>query len=1082
MPNRMSRALCCLCLLATATWAQSFLGSIYGTVLDPSGAVVPKANVVLTESGTGVQRHTTTNQAGEYVFADITPGRYSVMFSAPGFKELKSGEIVITGHQTSRFNARLEVGSITERVDVAATAPTLNAENAEIVGIQGRNELITAPTNLRSTIGLVMINSFNYQGEGSSYSLGGLRGNNTNFTIDGTMSNSNIFGAQSGPQTEVSFESLRDVKMMVSNNSAEFQNVATVFMETRSGENQVHGSLFYNQANGALNARSFFSDSRPPGFPQQHQFGGSFGGPVWFPKIYDGHNKTFFYFAFEQNRFPETDFYNASVPTAAFRSGDFSSLLPDTAIIDPTTGKPFAGNIIPPERISAVSTKVQDFFFRQPNLGPAASYVNNWGKYINVSDYTNRFSTRIDQRFSDKDNLSARFTARNDPEPFLPDNSQATTGHHQYRRNLNAYISEAHIFSPQLLNEFRVGFSRDHSDLNGVNDGGKLLAQFGILGNRPNTTSGAPEFDFANFDSTYEYPTYEWTSQALEILDNVTLSRGRHNLRMGSMIRRNDPNISDNPGCDYGCYSFDGSITGFDYADFLLGIPIYSARNYRAPNFYTRWNNIALYFQDGFRVSPKLTLDLGLRWEFNQGLHEKNNLMYIFDPASDGVVVPNATALNFVTPLYPKNIPIRTAQQAGYPSPSPFDSQWHDISPRISFAYTPFGRAFVLRGGYGIYYSPLVGTLAGYGTLQGGPFSLSEAFDNQIANGQPLFQFPYPFGNNGVATPSVDSFSRHLRTPYVQQWNITAERELKGNVVARATYRGFRSDQLAYSRNLNLPPASASGDLEYTYFPYPNFYKVYWTENGGVQKLVAMDLQVERKFASGLTFQSSYTLAKNQSDVGSDGERNTPEDPYNRARDFGNIDFMPRHRWVSYALWELPIGRGKTYFANLNRVVNGVIGGWSMSTILIEQTGQFLTATYGGKDILHNRNKSGRADCVGDPSVANQSIQDYYNKAAFAIPAPGMFGSCPVDNLTGPGINALNLGLQKNFHLTEKTQFQFRATASNALNHPLFSNPDTTITDGAFGQITKVLGQTSNRASVGAAGYRILTLGARIDF
>lgn len=345
--------------LATAmAWGQSFLGSITGSVLDATGASIPNAKVVATETRTNVTRDTVTNTSGDYVVADLLPGRYVVTITAAGFKELKSGEIILTGNQAPRFDGRLEVGTTSESVEVNATAPTINTQDAQIAGLETREELTLLPTNQRSTITLFMMNSYNYHAVGSSYSLGGLRGNDTNFTIDGTTSNSNTFGAQSGPQTEVSFESLRDVQFRVSNNSAEFGQVGTVIMETRSGENQVHGSAFYSQANGKLDARSFFASQSPAPTPAVHQIATSFGGPVWIPKVYNGKNKTFFFFTWEQNRFPGKSFDTASVPTVAFRNGDFSSLLPSTVITDPITGQPFPGNKIPQNRLSPVSPEV----------------------------------------------------------------------------------------------------------------------------------------------------------------------------------------------------------------------------------------------------------------------------------------------------------------------------------------------------------------------------------------------------------------------------------------------------------------------------------------------------------------------------------------------------------------------------------------------------------------------------------------------------------------------------------------------------------------------------------------------------
>ena len=565
----------------------------------------------------------------------------------------------------------------------------------------------------------------------------------------------------------------------------------------------------------------------------------------------------------------------------------------------------------------------------------------------------------------------------------------------------------------------------------------------------------------------------------------MTLVKGRHSLKLGANVRRNNPAISNNPDCDFGCYTFDGSMTGFDYADFLLGIPSSTRRNFRAPNAYSRWTNIGLYAQDDFKLSPKLTLNLGLRWEYTQPASDKNDLIYTFNPATDGLVVPNQKSLGFVSSLYPSNIPIQTAQQAGYPR-NLVQANWRNFGPRVGFAYLPLsGSSFVLRGGYGLYYSPLVGSNVGDGLFQGGPYGSSEEFFNELNNGVPAFQFPSPFGG-AAALPDqrAESLVKNLRTPYIQQWNITAEREMRGKIVARVSYRGFRSNQLVWEHDLNSPPASTNPANEDTYFPYPNFYKAYLNENGGIQKFHAMDLGVERKFTSGLTFQSQYTLAKNQSDVGDDYERNGVENPYNRARDFGNVSFMPRHRWISNVLYDLPIGRSKAFGANLNRLANAAAGGWTVSAILVEQSGQFLDVQYSGVDLLNNRVRGGRPDCVAGAGFypADQSIAGFLNSAAFTLPAAGSFGSCPRNAVNGPGINDLNFSLQKSFHFAERATLRFTTTATNAFNHPIFKNENTTITSGGFGQITGVLGQGSNRDTLGAAGYRLIQIGARIDF
>ncbi|HKW98111.1 MAG TPA: carboxypeptidase regulatory-like domain-containing protein [Bryobacteraceae bacterium] len=1077
-------AICCLSLLAAPAWTQSFLSSITGKVIDQLSAAIPNAKVVATEIRTGVARQTVSNTNGEYLVADLVPGHYIVAISAPGFKELKSSDIILTGNQAARFDGQLQIGASSESIQVSASAPTIDTIDGQVSGVQTRDELNLLPTGLRSTLTLFMLNSYNYGAVGSGFSIGGVRATDTNYTIDGTTSNSNAFGEQVGPQTEVAFESLRDVEFRISNNSAEFGKVATVLMETRSGENQIHGSAFYSQANNALNAKNFFATKRLPSVPTMHQAAASFGGPVYIPKIYNGHNKTFFYFAWEETRFPSSAFNTASVPTDAFRNGDFSSLLADGIVItDPSTGLPFEGNKIPANRISPVAQKAQSLFYREPNFGSPDDYVNNWRGYVPRSSRFDRYSARIDHMLSASDNLSARVIVRNDPflQPRLS-NDQGTTAYNQYRRNINAYLSETHIFTPQLVNEFRIGFSRDHADLNGIHNGNEILSQLGLLGATPNAKSGTPEFDFDNFDTTYETADSFWTSQATEYLDNVTFAKGRHNLKMGVSFRRNNPNQTNNMDCDFGCFGFDGSMSGFDYADFLLGIPSSSKRNFRAPTSYGRWTDAAAYLQDDFKFTPKWTLNLGLRWEGNQAASDKNDEIYAFDPVTGGLVVPNQHSLQFISPLFPSTIPIRTAAQAGYPS-ALVRSHWMNFGPRVGFAYLPLaGSNFVIRGGYGIYYSPLIAANVGDQLFQGGPYGSSESFYNELVNGVPTFQFPNPFGGSAdLGGQNVESLLKNLRTPYVQQWNMTAEKELPGRIVVHGTYRGYRGNQLVWRRDLNTPPASTSNNLEDNYFPYQNFFHAGINENGGIQKFNAMDLSVERKFTSGLSFQSQYTLAKNQSDAGDDGERNSTEDPFNRARDMANVSYMPRHRWVSSVLYDLPFGRGQRFGANWNRVLNGVAGGWTVSGILLEQSGQFLNVQYSGVDILHNRNRGGRPDCVVGASYYpdNQSVSLFLNRAAFALPAPGTFGDCPRNAVNGPGINSVNLSVQKTVKLHERATFRLIGAAMDALNHPIFSNPNTTITSGGFGRITGVNG---SRNALGASGSRAIQIGARIDF
>jgi len=391
-----------------------------------------------------------------------------------------------------------------------------------------------------------------------------------------------------------------------------------------------------------------------------------------------------------------------------------------------------------------------------------------------------------------------------------------------------------------------------------------------------------------------------------------------------------------------------------------------------------------------------------------------------------------------------------------------------------------------------MFYSPLVATAVQ--SFAGGPFGSEVNYTNTLTNGVPAFSFPYAFGGDtSIPSESLIAVSPFLRTPYIQQWNLTLEHQLPGDIVVRAAYRGFRADEIPYQVDINMPPPSANPANQSVY-NYPSFNQVGYIEDGGIQKMNALDLAVERKATRGLTFQSQYTWSKNLSDAGDDYEVNATGlntlDPYNRALDMGNVSYSPRHRWVTAALYELPFGSGKSLGSNLSPVVGRIVGGWQLSGIFVLQTGRFMTPIVNGVDPTNNRSiltGQVRPDCAGNPNLSNPTPTDWFNESVFSVPAAGTYGTCGRGIIVGPGIANLNLGLTKSFRLTERAAVQLRATASNALNHPLFSAPGgnfpfaEVISSTNGNQITSTLGTTSNRGSFGA-GYRIIEVGARIDF
>ncbi|HYM05077.1 MAG TPA: carboxypeptidase-like regulatory domain-containing protein, partial [Terriglobales bacterium] len=557
MKLRVTLAILAGLLLATSLgFAQSTLGSITVFVTDPQGAVIPGATVTLTEVDTNVKRAETTGSEGTYVFSGVGPGNYTVTVSAAGFRELKSSVLIQTAAQNQRFDARLEVGGTSSSIEVTATPTTMNMENAEISSLQTAEQVLAAPT-MRAVMqmaGLTPSTVF----DGSSIMIGGNRNNFLNLTIDGIQTMQNAFGGQSGNLTnDQSYESIAEVKVLESNNSAEFPGVATLITTTKSGTNQLHGSGFYTTDNSALNAGPLtLGSERSQGIvgPQLQWWGGSVSGPVYLPKIYNGRNKTFFLVTEEHRTFPlaagNSSTGTTTLPTAAFEKGDFSALLDpingSLQLKNPLTGQPIPGNVFANAglQVNPVSAAFATKYYPAPNYSGTSSnpnnYLNNYRNTIFGPEHIDRIDVRIDHNISNKDVLSGRFTRQDDPwlrswNPPVPG-----YGYMNIRNSTNDFLSETHTFTPVLLNEFRLGFERDAIFRLPKQDGNSFLQATGLsLGGTtvPKGTPGVPDMEISGgFFDLYPNPLSTEISQQYELLDNVSWQKGRHSLKTGVLV------------------------------------------------------------------------------------------------------------------------------------------------------------------------------------------------------------------------------------------------------------------------------------------------------------------------------------------------------------------------------------------------------------------------------------------------------------------------------------------------------------------------------------------------------------------
>ena len=1096
--------------------AQSTLSSITGTATDASGGVIPDAKVTAREVATGVERFDKTNRAGLYSFSDLLPGTYVVTVSQPGFKDLQSSAIILIAAQRARFDAPMQVGGAAETVQVNALPPTINTEDAEVGNLITGQDALRQPLQ-RSTLALLTLSPSNVSGNSAAIMIGGQRSNYENLTIDGITTSNNLYGGQSGGMTaDQSFESIEEVKTTDSNGSAETPGFASLITTTKGGANQLHGSAFYTTDNAALNATPFLQlPSTKLKGPELQWYGLSASGPVWIPKLYNGHNKTFFLVTWEHRTFPlaagNAQTFNTNLPTADFLTGNFSSLLnPALApngkpiqLVNPSTGAPFQNNQIDAGLISPVAKALQQNYYPQPNAGSPGSYINNYIALGTSPEHINRYDIRIDHHLNDKDQLTARFTRQNDPSPTRYDSGTPLLSHSKIATFNNAYIGQTYSITQNLLNELRLGYSRDERNYQSFHDGNSVVQAIGLQGiSAPPGTGGFPEVDFnSGIQGFYENPSQIAVSQSISILDNVSWQKSRHTMKFGTLVAFARPTVADGAGVNqFGTFGFNGFATGFDYADFLLGIPSTESLNSNPPNRYNRHVDTALFAQDSWKATQRLTLTLGLRWEYFMPPVDANDRRANFDPATGAAVLPDNKAAQYLSANLPAALPVEIAPK-GFPGRSMLYGNKGNFGPRIGVAYL-LGARTVVRGGWGLYYGPLVNavqdSLAG-----GGVFGTQITATNTITNGKPAFQFPAPFAGITAAGSSctsqclgVSGTDPHIKTPNSQEWNVTVERDFGRSIVASAAYRGFITRNLPYTTDLTIPPTNTD-PANLTAYVYPLYSQISWTQSGAVQRMNSLDLAVQRKFTHDLTFQLGYTLSKNLSNDNGyggnygDGEGDSPSNPHDLNADYGNVFYVPRHRFIGSVIWDLPVGRGKSFANHIPKVVDYVIGGWETSAITALQTGHFLTPYYDGiladgsqQNIRTNEGIYLRPNCNGSSNISNPSVNQWFNSGAFSLPALGSYGNCGVGIFQGPGLWSVNLGFHKSIQLAERVTMRFEANMMNAFNHPNPGDPDTDLNSASVGQITSTNGGINalNPQVTSADGERHIWGGVRIQF
>jgi hypothetical protein len=1067
---------------------QTARSSIVGYVTDPAGLPVAGVKVSVTEQSTQVKTETTTNQTGYYQELDLTPGTYTVAVQAAGFQPIENRDVRVRSTEAKRVDLPLQIATAKAQVEVVAGAETIQTVNTELAGRVPHAAIEELPQAVRYTVndtfvwaylsldsGAMFANGMDYRMHGGNNSPGQ--------TVDGGVVS--VFGSYNGPSGP-NEETAGEVKVMTSATSAEYRQSGVFDISTKAGTNAYHGALYWYNHTDGTDARDTFLPNRS--FMIENTFGGTFEGPVVLPKIYNGHNRSFFLFNYEYS--PSRLPINAvsTVPTAAMRTGDLSVY--PTAIKNPfVPGTTYTNN-----QISPLNSAANNFlkYFALPNYGPPTLLSGNWRGSLTSPQHMSFIGFRVDHHFGEKDSVFMHYnrqgyyelgpwTGAGGSAGFLPA-PYPETSFYQYNNSLLG--NYAHIFSPRLLNEFHYALNwygtanLDHGAPTWSN-----IASLGLTGLNSSIAipdGAVPTVSISGYTTVASHSSTDSDWKVMDYYDSLSYSPGRHTFKFGADLntyRTEVPFLATNV---LGSYTFDGRFSGNAFADYLLGLPGTASIGLLRP---TTWRSSKLfgaYFTDSFRATRKLTVDYGFRDDYMPATSQDDQRNYNFDPSNGKLVVPSQAALSLVYPAFPTTIGLETAAAVGVNPGNLTRSHNRMPQPRLGFAFSPTSN-LVIRAAYGLYFDTF--DSAWSGLITGGPFGASLSFPNSVTSGVPFWQWPKAVPTTGYSVPGTISASGRdfdLHHSYSQQWNLTVERDIHHTIGLRISYIGSKATALQYTRNLDqLPPSLIPWSQSRQ--PYPLFSSVSYVGNGGNADYNALETAAEHQFRRGLFFKSTYTWAHEIGyPVTSSG---SAQNTYNFRADRGEMPWDRHQKWVSLLQYQLPAGRGKQYLKS--GVGSAILGNWQFGAITLFETGQWVSPSYSGFDAANTNSFSGRPDCIASVNLphSQQTLTHWFNTSAFALPPAGRWGNCPPDMISGPGVRNFNANLIKQIFMGEHVWLKLQIDAVNVFNHPNYQNPS-----GTNISVPASLGNVTGQLPIGLAndfdrdGWRTLRFGLRLEF
>jgi hypothetical protein len=1048
-------------LLAPATaFAQTGAASLTGIVTDASGAAVPGATVTATNQATNVDYTAVSNDAGNYTVTSLPVGAYVVKAELSRFKTAATKPIQMEAKQVVRLDFKLELGAVEETVEVKSDTQVLQTETVTVGQVISGTTLSALPLNGRNTgqlslllTGVISPNPSTFTairnfGGGRPY-VNGNREQTNNYTIDGVDMNEsidNLVAYQPSP------DALAQISVETNNYAADTGNVAGAVISNvlKSGSNQFRGNAFEYYRDSKMDANSW-SNNRSHAAKQQRRqdiYGGTLGGPLL-------KNKVFFFGNYQGTRNDAPGFETISLAPEAWRRGDLSSVTP--TIKDPLTGVAFSGNQIPAGRISPIASKILNnlALYPLPNRVVSGGITGNYVGPTLTTIRAKQGDGRVDWNASANDKIFGRFSmaeyeSRNDKRaiPLLLGN--LTTA--PFR---NVAVNWNHIFSPSLVNEVLGGYNQitivsDTLDWAGIGDAN---ATFGIAGGQPIpglssigwggglSAIGAGASDTNTVDKTYQ------------LNEKLTWLKGRHSLKSGGQFLHyvQQRFYAGNNGL-LGLFGYSAAFTGFSFSDFLLDQVQSKGRGSLADPWTHLHNRVALFVQDDFKLTPAVTLNLGMRWAYTQPVVEKDNRQGNFD-LKTGQEILAADGSRESRALY-------NAYKKGF-------------EPRLGLAWRP-SEAWVVRGGYGIS-QYMEGTGANLRLPLNPPFFFESAVQYDTTSGpgtlatgfaelKPLDQ---PSGQ-------VRAWDPNLRPQFTQQWNVFVERLLSSSMSANVGYVGHKATHLVTPVEGNQPLPGVGSDTT-TWLPLqqrrplyataPLITNISTTAARGRSDYNGLQVSLRQRNIKGVEYLASYTLSRTRTNnlgyYGSGGVAaegaywmNTYEPEWN----YGLAFFDAKHNFVYSANYELPFGKGRKWASGASTLTDAIIGGWRLSGIFQAHSGFPITVTDGRARSLQGVRGNERPNCVGDPVPSDQNITHWLDINAFAVVPLGTWGNCPIGVARAPGYKNVDAVLAKQFNAGGKRYFEFRAEAFNLTNTPSFGPPARDISaPNTFGTITSTV-------------------------